>query len=145
MRHGRHRVRFARLSPAGAASGPPGCTLLSNQWLAGHPAHGRALARMLGVLDLNLSAVKGRPARVAATALVVLVLAVGFCAFDGGHDGSGHHAMPPDLCAGLLVASATILMLVGPVPGGWLVVEGRPVARAITTRLLEPPPKSSRA
>jgi hypothetical protein len=100
---------------------------------------------MPGVIDFSLLSVKGRPARVVATVLVVLVLAVGFCVFDGDHDGSGHHAMPPDLCAGLLVASATILMLIGPVPGGWLVVEGRPVARAITTRLLEPPPKSSRA
>ena len=100
---------------------------------------------MFRVLDLSRSTAKGRPARVAAAVLVVLVLAVGFCVFDSDHDGSGHHAMPPDLCAGLLTMSAAIVMLIGPVPGGWLVWEGRPVAHAISTRLLEPPPKPSRA
>ena len=101
---------------------------------------------MFRVLDLSRSTARGRPARVAAAVLVVLVLAVGFCLFDGAHAGDpGSHPMPPDLCAGLLITSAAMLVLIGPIPGGWLVVEGRPVARAITTRLLEPPPKSSRA
>jgi hypothetical protein len=55
-----------------------------------------------------MSALRGRNTKPLGLALVMLVIAVGFCLFDGD-DGDGHAGL--DLCLGMLAASPTLTLI----------------------------------
>jgi hypothetical protein len=50
---------------------------------------------------------------------VLITLAAGFCVFDADHDGNPDHAIPLDLCLGMLVASVTVTLLAQLPLTGW--------------------------
>jgi hypothetical protein len=89
---------------------------------------------------------------------IVLTFALTLCAFGGDHDttvvahhgtaGSSHgssaetsHGMSPDLCLGLLLAPATVLLLAGLVPGQWLLLQAPAVPCLVAPARLDHPPR----
>jgi hypothetical protein len=93
--------------------------------------------------------------------LAFVALALVLCAFGGDHDtpiahhqgtaagtptghgapAGGAHTMSPDLCMGLLLASAVVLLLVGLLPGQWLRLQPQPVPCRISPARLDHPPR----
>jgi hypothetical protein len=86
--------------------------------------------------------------------LAFLALALGLCTLGGFHDtplahhgtGTHHgtgssHGMSPDLCAGLLLTSAAVLLLAGLLPGQWLRPQGPAVAYLTSPARLDHPPR----
>ena len=60
------------------------------------------------------------------------------------HDGDTHHqqhAMPPDLCLGLLVVSLGVVVLVRPLAAGWTIALPPAPAYAAILHIPDPPPK----
>ena len=76
-----------------------------------------------------------------AVAVVLVIVAAGFCVFHQSHDAMSDHGMSLDLCAGLLVFSLAVPLLAGPGMNGWY----RPAlvrSSCVTgVRALDPPPK----
>lgn len=74
---------------------------------------------------------------------IFLVLAVSIAALAClYHDGDmDHHAMPPDLCLGLLVVSLTLAVLGRPPVVGWALVLPPAPAYVTTIHIPDPPPK----
>jgi hypothetical protein len=75
---------------------------------------------------------------------LVLVFAVAalVCLSHNGDMDHHHHAMPPDLCLGLLVVSVTLVVLARPLVVGWALVLPVAPAHAATIHIPDPPPKS---
>ena len=79
--------------------------------------------------------------RAAVLAMTLLVLAVGFCLFDGdGHDASGEHASV-DLCLGLVTISLPAA-LAAPLPLAGRSAAYQPaLVRTFSPHVPAPPPK----
>ena len=75
-----------------------------------------------------------------ALLVALLILAAGFCVFDGGGHGHDDDAAR-DLCLGMIVASLAVPLLAGPRVSGWVPVEPRTVTYAVSPHLPDPPPK----
>ena len=73
---------------------------------------------------------------------VLIALATGFCVFDADHDGTSDHALPLDLCLGMLVASLTVMLLVGLPLTGWAAPYRLLAVPAPLLHTPAPPPKS---
>ena len=74
---------------------------------------------------------------------VLLTAALGFCVLDRHADGTGDHAMAPDLCLGMVAVSLGVVLLAR------LRASGRAypdVVRSVSTlsiHVLDPPPKAA--
>jgi hypothetical protein len=78
-------------------------------------------------------------------ALVVaalIALAVGFCVFDADHGGTTDHAVPLDLCLGMLVASVTVVLLARLPLTGWVAAYHLLAVPSPAVTTPAPPPKS---
>jgi len=83
-------------------------------------------------------------ATVVVAAMIVITATVGFCLFDGGHDGSDdHHGVSPDLCLGMLFTSLVVVLLAELVPSGWAVTYRLEPVPVVGLRVPAPPPKST--
>ena len=83
---------------------------------------------------------QGRDRKLLGLILVGLVLAVGFCIFDGD-DGNGHAGL--DLCLGMLVASLTVALAARlPLAGSPTAFLLAPVLD-VTPHVPAPPPKTT--
>jgi len=82
-------------------------------------------------------------ATVVVAAMIVITATVGFCLFDGGHDGSDDHGVSPDLCFGMLITSLVVVLLAGLVPTGWAVTYRLEPVPIVGLRIPAPPPKSA--
>jgi hypothetical protein len=72
-------------------------------------------------------------------AAALLILAAGFCLFDGG--GDGDHGSALDLCLAKLAVPALALLFMGRLNGGWTIAVPPVAVRAIAGRLPDPPPR----
>jgi len=72
---------------------------------------------------------------------VLLTMAVGLCMFVHDPAGADGHAMPPDLCAGMLVSSLAFALLAGPLVNGRLLLDPIRSAYAVSLHIPDPPPK----
>ena len=78
-----------------------------------------------------------------AIALVLVLAAAGMvCLLHDGDMDHHDHAMPPDLCLGLLVVSLTLVVLAQPLVVGWAFVLPLAPAYATPIHIPDPPPKS---
>ena len=84
------------------------------------------------------------PVVIAAIA-VVLVLGAGFCLFDGAHEGTDDHAMPFDLCLGMLVASVGLPLLGRLVDAGHAPAVVLGAILPVVLPVPAPPPKAASA
>ena len=74
-----------------------------------------------------------------AVALAVLVLATGFCLFDGDEDGHEHAGL--DLCLGMLVAATVVAPTLELPLAGLATLERFAVALNFALGVPAPPPK----
>ncbi len=72
---------------------------------------------------------------------VLLTIAVGFCMFVHDPAGADGQAMPPDLCAGMLVSSLALVLLSGPLVNGRLLLDSFRSGYAVSLHIPDPPPK----
>ena len=77
------------------------------------------------------------------TLMIALTATIGFCLFDGDHDGSDHHGASLDLCFSMLSTSLVIVLLTGLVPSGWAITYRSPSIPIVGLRVPSPPPKST--
>ena len=75
----------------------------------------------------------------AAVFAVLLVLAVGFCLFDGDRDGMGEGM---DICATLITATIALAALAAPVESSWALSTVSFVVFTASPHLPDPPPKT---
>jgi hypothetical protein len=89
------------------------------------------------------SMLRGRDRKLLGLILVVLVLAVGFCIFDGDDDDVDGHA-GLDLCLGMLVTALTVVLVARlPLSGSTAAFLLAPVLD-VTAHVPAPPPKTAR-
>lgn len=81
--------------------------------------------------------------RTAILAMAVVVLAIGFCVFDGGdHDGMDDHASGEvDLCLGMLAVSPPVALTAGLPLMGCTSAYGLAPVREFSPHVPAPPPK----
>jgi hypothetical protein len=85
---------------------------------------------------------RSRDRKLLGLILVVLVLAVGFCIFDGDDDGDGHAGL--DLCLGMLVTSLTVVFVTRlPLAGSTAAFLLAPVLD-VSSHVPAPPPRPAR-
>ena len=77
----------------------------------------------------------------AVVVAVLLTMAVGLCMFVHDSAGADGQAMPPDLCAGMLVSSLALVLLSGPLVNGRLLLDPIRSAYAVSLHIPDPPPK----
>jgi hypothetical protein len=88
------------------------------------------------------SMLRGRDRKLLGLILVVLVLAVGFCIFDGDDDVDGHAGL--DLCLGMLVTALTVVLVARlPLSGSTVAFLLAPVLD-VSSHVPAPPPKTAR-
>ena len=87
---------------------------------------------------------KGWWGRAATAALVLVLLAAGFCCLDQGQNAMDDHAMFMDLCFLMLVGPAVILLLAGVLPRGLAVNLGLPAFAIVPIAVPKPPPRRVR-
>jgi hypothetical protein len=88
------------------------------------------------------SMLRGRDRKLLGLILVVLVLAVGFCIFDGDDDADGHAGL--DLCLGMLVTALTVVLIARlPLSGSTAAFVPAPVLD-VSPHVPAPPPKTAR-
>jgi hypothetical protein len=81
----------------------------------------------------------GWPGQALLIAMVLLILGVGLCLFDGDE---GDDGMCVDLCRGLAMFSvAAVVLVIGPIH--LLPIDLPAIAYATSLRRLDPPPKRS--
>ena len=90
---------------------------------------------------ISRSWIKNRSGQVVAIAAALLIPAVGFCMFVHDQNGMDGQAMAPDLCAGMLVSSLALVLVVAPLVNGRLLVEPIPPVYAVSLYIPDPPPK----
>jgi hypothetical protein len=84
---------------------------------------------------------RGRDRKLLGLILVMLVLAVGLCIFDGDDDGDGHAGL--DLCLGMLVTSLTVVLIARlPLSGSTAAFLLAPVLDVLS-HVPAPPPKTA--
>jgi hypothetical protein len=83
----------------------------------------------------------GRDRRLLGLILVVLVLAVGFCIFDGDDDVDGHAGM--DLCLGMLVTALTVVLIARLPLSGSTAAFLLALVRDVSSHVPAPPPKTA--
>ena len=76
----------------------------------------------------------------AAVLAVLLVLAAGFCLFDGDMDGMGEGM---DICATLMAATVVVATVAAPVESSWAFPTAAFVVFTASPHLPDPPPKPS--
>jgi len=82
-------------------------------------------------------------ATVTLTLMIAVTATVGFCLFDGDHDGRDDHGVSPDLCLGMLLTSLTVVLFTGLAPSGWAVMYRLEPVPVVGLRVPAPPPKSA--
>jgi hypothetical protein len=87
-----------------------------------------------------ISAVRSRELKLLGLVLAVLVLAVGFCLFDGDADGHEHTGLV--LCLGMLVTSLTVTLVSRLPLAGSASAERLASVLAFSLRVPSPPPKT---
>jgi len=94
--------------------------------------------------DLMLRVIRAHRSWLSSGAIfVVLLLALAAMAcLSHDADMDHHHAMPPDLCLGLLVVSFMPVVLARPFVVGWALVVSLAPAYVTTLHIPDPPPKS---
>lgn len=93
---------------------------------------------------MDLSARSSGRMRVAAALAVVVLIAAGWLCLVESHD-EPDHAMPHDLCAGMVILTVAILTAVVLAPAGALAPGGAPRRPTRAVPVLDPPPRISRA
>ncbi|MBI4170047.1 MAG: hypothetical protein HY510_08940 [Acidobacteria bacterium] len=78
----------------------------------------------------------------AILAAVLLALATGLCVFPAGHAMADDEGMPPDHCVLILAVSLTVVLLPGPLLGGWAPPDLPSHLVLAPVHALDPPPKS---
>jgi len=81
-------------------------------------------------------------ARGAVIAILVLLAVVGFCLFEGDHDG-GQHTSSIHVCSTMVVSSPTPTSVTALVVIGAAVMLCKPRVTAVTLGVPDPPPKLS--
>ena len=77
------------------------------------------------------------------TLMIAVTATVGFCLFDGDHDGRDDHGVSPDLCRGMLLTSLMVVLLAGLIPSGWVATYKLEPVPIVGLRVPAPPPKSA--
>ncbi len=78
----------------------------------------------------------------AILAVVLLALATGLCVLAAGHAMADDEGMSPDLCVLMLAVSPTVVLLPGPLLGGWARSDLPSRLVLAPIHALDPPPKS---
>jgi hypothetical protein len=87
-----------------------------------------------------ISALRSRELKVLGLILAALVLAVGFCLFDGDSDGYEHPGF--DLCLGMLVTSLAVTLVSRLPLAGSASAERLASVLEFSLRVPSPPPKT---
>ena len=77
----------------------------------------------------------------AILAALLLVLASGLCVLAAGHAMAGDEGMSPDLCVLMLAVSLTVVLLPGPLLGGWARSDLPSLLSLAPVHASDPPPR----